>query len=190
MLALLHSPHSLTAPAIETSHALAPEDQRVPGRADWRRRYTGSQYMALCDGKHGCMARPLRCSVRQLSAEALARKGTDECTVCALSDVAYNPSAIQAPAKLVASAAKAGLHGVKYLGTSRINANNWRVNCTNPRTVLDWGNRRGLSSSDLLLLDARLTPLARVPIVGGNCARYQDAVVDARLVRLAPRGTY
>ena len=46
----------------------------------------------------------------------------------ALAGMAYNPSAIVAPDALVASAASAGLDGVRYLATTRINANNKRVN--------------------------------------------------------------
>lgn len=118
----------------------------------------------------------------------VVRHGAAECTVRPLVGIGFNPSLIAAPASLVHAAEAAGVRGVRFLGTTRVNSDNTRVDCANPvvkrRGGAAWEVRRrlNLSASDVVLLDRELRPLARAPIQGGACLSDPFALIDMRLV--------
>lgn len=192
------------APRVLSPLAAAPVPTPVDVRASaaavttaaqpWHRRYTRAQYMPAPPPTRTTTP---RCTVARADAplaDTAVSTPPSGCSVRSLPGFGFNPSAVEAPAALVAAAERAGVFGVAYVGTSRVHQDNRAVDCANPAVHVPltptWLERArtGASASDLLLLDADLRVLRSAPLRGGACTAHVNAVVDARLLARSSGG--
>ena len=129
------------------------------------------------------------------------------CTVEPLHYFGYNPSAVPVPPSVSAFIArKSGIGNVRYVASTRkwrwgTGCSNWYVHSSATGTfpggisrerghILAFGpggasgrpERSYITATDILLLDANLRILSRAHLTGGNCARFNQAAEDVRLL--------